>query len=577
MAACGGGGGNPAPAVVPLELEITPTDGAKIKLDGATILPEEQNGNVADGGKPVSLGILTDNKNTNGEAVYKMATGADAAADNADFEITPNGELRYIGSDSGDFETATKKSFAISIARYNSKADADDPNSNPQIVSVTINLQDIEEVLIVTPATDVTYFSTDENGESFLDENTDGSGDGNEKLLGTIIDTIATSAAVSYRLADATSSNDNGNFRIDTATGQIYYTGPALDFESPTDKKQFTLQIIRTLDGNAATEQTLQRTINLKNVNDNDPVLTAEGGTIDGEKLPILADFDSTVANGLAAFKLTFTGIPDSLVGTSFDIVFVWGPRNDPIKLTPVYKTGTNIIEKITISYEPNAGLFGAFIDALKTAFSADDFVLSEYFDDAVKIGGASIFDFQGTSTLTTTPTLKVASGTTEVIADFNGMDKDGDILTYSLSDSTDDNTGDARYFMIDEATGELRFNPAKMPTLTGSQNSDAIYVITVEVSDGTRTATYPIQIEITAASSGSSTASTAAEAVPDTDESAAESTPEAEAAKPSIGRRILDYLFTSQEEHRQMQNQQIDNMFGDTLDDLSPNDPDIL
>ena len=67
------------------------------------------------------------------------------------------------------------------------------------------------------------------------------------------------------------------------------------------------------------------------------------------------------------------------------------------------------------------------------------------------------------------------------------------------------------------------------------------------------------------------------AEATPDTDESAAEATPEAEATKPSIGRRILDWLFGSQEEHRQMQTQQAENMFGDTLDDLNPQDPDIL
>ena len=70
-----------------------------------------------------------------------------------------------------------------------------------------------------------------------------------------------------------------------------------------------------------------------------------------------------------------------------------------------------------------------------------------------------------------------------------------------------------------------------------------------------------------------------AAESVPDTDESAAEATPEAEATKPSIGRRILDYLFGNQEEHRQMQNQQMENMFsGDSdLDPITPTDPDIL
>ena len=59
-----------------------------------------------------------------------------------------------------------RKNFAISIARYNNQADADDPNRNPQIVSVTINLQDQTEILTVTPDDDSTpRFSVNEDGE----------------------------------------------------------------------------------------------------------------------------------------------------------------------------------------------------------------------------------------------------------------------------------------------------------------------------------------------------------------------------------------------------------------------------
>ena len=558
---------------MPPKLSITPTDGEAIILDGAKIIAEEMDGS----GKAISLGKLTDDKDESGDAVYHLAEDDDAIdTDNGDFRIT-NNELFYIGA-AVDFESASDddKSFSIKIIRYKNAEDAEAERS-PQTLDSTINLQDVEEALTITPDASATYFSTNENGEAFLDENTDGS---TEKLLGTIIDTIATSAVVSYKLAAATASNDNGNFRIDTATGQIYYTGSALDFESLTDKKQLTLQIIRTLDGNAETEQTLQRVINLKNVNDNDPVLTAEGGTVAGEKLEILSDFSDTFGSSGEGFITITLSIPSALVANSLDIVLTRASSAAPLKpdLTPIYQDGANIIEQIAIHYNAQQTA-ESFISQLKEAFSEHP-VLGGYLVDLTT--PQIVVGLTGTFTLTTTPTLKVPSGTTGIIADFADGDLDGDLndFTYSLSDSDDGTDGDSTYFTIDTATGELSFNTAKMPTLTGSQNSNAIYEIKVtvtEVSTEATSDTYPIQIEITAASpssTASDAAPTAAEAVPDTDDSAAP-----EATKPSIGRRILDYLFGSQEEHRQMQNQQTENMFsGDSdLDPINPQDPDIL
>ena len=113
--ACSSGGGGSSPAVSPTVLTITPTNGEAIESDGAGLLNENTDGSPT----PFPLGTISDNKNDNGEAVYKIATGDDATADNVNFNIEDN-TLYYIDADAGDFEAAgVKKSFTLKIERYN--------------------------------------------------------------------------------------------------------------------------------------------------------------------------------------------------------------------------------------------------------------------------------------------------------------------------------------------------------------------------------------------------------------------------------------------------------------------------
>ena len=86
----------------------------------------------------------------------------------------------------------------------------------------------------------------------------------------------------------------------------------------------------------------------------------------------------------------------------------------------------------------------------------------------------------------------------TEIIADFSGTDVDNlQPLIYSLTDSTENNDGDASYFTIDEATGELRRNADKPPTFATGTGADNIYDITITVSDGTNTDTYDLRVVV--------------------------------------------------------------------------------
>ena len=568
MAACGGGGGNSAPAapVVPPKLSITPTGGEAIVLDGAKIIPEETDGSR---NTPISLGKLTDDKDESGDAVYHLAEGDDATGtDNSDFRIT-NNVLFYKGA-AVDFESATKKSFNIKIVSYKNAEDAEAGRS-PQTLDSTINLQDQIEVLSVMNAEGDIIAS---DGEGLLPENLDGST--TPQLLGTIIDNIKTTLPVSYRLAAASASNDNGFFEIDAATGQIYYKGPvAGDFENPVGKKKFTIDIIRTIDGIAATDQTLPLVINLKDVDDEKPTLTVEAGeAVNGILYDVSDTFGVSPTSGL--LKITLNNVPLS----SNSLIIELNERNDrgPFTFVVTYQDPndpTSIVEKITIGYGGQLILGkDAFVAALKSAIESDT-NFERYFDDIVLAEDSTttgIFRADDTFSVTgdVVAGFRVAADTTGVIADFSSTDPDSDLndLEYSVSDETN--------FQIN-SDGELRFaEGTNAPTYDSTIPANNIRAITVTVSDGTNTNTYPIQIEVLPPASESiqTAGESAAEAVvPDTDDSTAP-----EATKPSIGRRILDYLFGSQEEHRQMQNQQMENMFGDSdLDPITPQDPDML
>ena len=178
-----------------------------------------------------------------------------------------------------------------------------------------------------------------------------------------------------------------------------------------------------------------------------------------------------------------------------------------------------------------------------------------------------------------------LGDGTKIQFAAANNLRIDADsfvIVTDIVTDADGDGMGtvkvvpalptEGKFYII----GEVKPYGEADPTQTGakqsanseielSQTNQYDYVINLKDIDETNTPAESLP--------------SAAEAVPATDDDPAAPEAESAATKPSIGRRILDYLFGSQEEHRQMQNQQMENMFsGDSdLDPITPTDPDIL
>ena len=565
-----GGGDSAAPAVVPPKLSIIPPNSdTAIATNGDGLLNE--NADATDAAHTanknrIEIGRITDDKDPNGDAIYALTKNA-PTTDNADFRIE-NNILYYVGDDAGDFEANPRAQYNIKIERYKNQEDAT-AESNSQTFDFIVNIKDLANSLTIALPNGDPIASGDEAG--FLPENLDGSPSaGGRKLVGTI-----TNASGTYRLI-----NHDDRFEIDG--NQIFYIGTALDFEDPNAPKSFALNIEHTDSNN--NKQTFEYIANLKDIAPDITGYEADGTTeIDTYTMAAIVGEATSGSNiGNSIFEIIFGAVAE---GQTFTIDFVTGDEGFLIKTEPQYVDPENPSSETLTGFIITTGRQSSFTVIVNSLNSGDvpfdpseeaqaDFAIWQSFLPSIKHlvdnpglapgdGGTDLYS--NSWTLTGRATIGVNENTTGTIADFNSPDG-----SYSLSGA------DAGLFVID-ANGALRF--AAAPTFDAGSTLNNYHEVTVEVSDGTNSDTYNLLVVVQKAASPSSTASdaapTAAEAVPDTDDPA---TPEAEAAKPSIGRRILDYLFGSQEEHRQMQNQQMDNMFGDSdLDPINPQDPDML
>ena len=720
VSACGGGGSNPAPAVVPLALQITPFEGNPIgtdpiNSDGVGLLNENADGSIT----TVDIGTLTDNKNANGQAYYALPETAPTGTNNDEFDImgeTGEQVLQFRGKYAGDYEASTRPKYTLKIERYDNKQHYDSVKAGeagakpPQILDYILNLKNLEQGLAITAADDAPFVHKD--GEGFLNEEVDGSGEGNAILLltlgdgtgtyrltnhtdrfeitgnqlfykgtaldyenpidpksftlniahtnagvtqtfeytinsqdqievlgitppgddapifsdgaglldenadgstnrieiGTIIDNIVTTLPISYRLADASASNDNGDFQI--ADGKLYYIGAdAGDFEAG-DK--FMVDIIRTLDGNAETEQTLQRVINLKNLNDNPPDLTGYLPLAEGQTEPTEITDYIVVGNvgvgkvtvGTEEFDVAYAMVFAVDAGDyALTIDFVFSPGKLPITIVETETDGkltgfqitTGIANHVSIAKFLNGDASSAGFADRSTQQARDglaawqDIVKSvTYIGDT---GAATVSPSNGGPIFTDEPTLTgtskgivVAAGTTGVIADFNDNDPDGDLnsFTYSVTDSDGGTDGDSTYFMIDEDTGELRFadgtDGTTVPSFNWGENATNEYdiIITITDDEGKFTDTQSFRVVITPGAGDTNPNSV----VPNAGESVAESVP---SAKDSASKTLQEFLKEMEAEHQSAPKEdphqwRPDSYNGDSdMIDLPDTGPDIL
>ena len=559
-----GGGGDSAPAapIVPLELQIIPEGGEAVASNGIGLLNENADGSTS----PVQIGTINDNKNGNEQAYYALPEDGNTANDK--FAITGNtGKqvLQFTGTDAGDYEASTRPKYNLKIERYDSEEHYNTRNEEgakqPQTQDFTVNLKDLA-TLPINVADDAPF--ADEDGEGFLDEGVDGS----------------TTPVLLFTLGDGTGTYvlTNHNDRFEITGNQLFYKGTALDFENANDPKKFILNVERTDAGNIQTFD--EYVVNTRDVL---PTITGnEGATTTA--LPYLAMGD--VGNdyykmifGVAAEgdKLTidFEKGGPGLLGVEAKYVDNDNPSPDTLTGFLVLTRSLNYDTIAAALNDKNSQTGARDIDTQEKQANFQlwyDYV--KYVEDMSTLAGSPIGNnplFSSVVTLTGTErgiVVGADTATTDILANFASADT----ATFSLGGT------DKADFNID-AAGNLRFENAPDYANPADANGDNQYRVTIEADDGVNTETHNLLVVVVPATSinqnTGASASAAEGVVPATD---GEATPEAEAAKPSIGRRILDYLFTSREEHAQMQNQQMENMFSDSdLDPITPNDPDML
>jgi len=162
------------------------------------------------------------------------------------FVIDPDtGEITIADSTALDFETLTSFELVVTVS---------DGIAISAEQTITINLTDVNEVPVIS-----------ENQVLTLDENS-----ASEVVVGTVLasDPDEASTLMGWTIVDG---NTNDAFSIDPATGLISVSNPeALDFET---LESFELTI--TVNDGELTSAPEMVTINLTNLNDNNPVITA--------------------------------------------------------------------------------------------------------------------------------------------------------------------------------------------------------------------------------------------------------------------------------------------------------------
>ena len=198
------------------------------------------------------------------------------------FEIdSVSGELFYTGSGE-DFEAVTVP-FELTVRASDGDLFTD--------TAVTVSVTDVQEV----PAFGQQGYAFD------LAENSDGST--TRVSLGTVAAVDPDGTALSYSIEGG---NTSGLFEIDTASGELFYTGTGEDFESDTTR--FTLTV-RASDGSETADTTV--TVNVTDVEETVDPPVADGDQTAPQTVsePEDEDFsDDTSTSGRVVVGETATG-----------------------------------------------------------------------------------------------------------------------------------------------------------------------------------------------------------------------------------------------------------------------------
>ena len=419
---------------------------------------------------------------------YQDWTIASGDTNNA-FAIDPSsGEITVQTSSALDYDNgATSYTLILTVS---------DGTNTSSAETVTINVNDLNDNTPVITASQ--NFDINENSA-------------NGTSVGTVVVTDADATATTYQDWKITGGNTDNAFAIGSSSGEITVVDASkLDYE--TEPTSYNLSI--TVSDGVNTSSTETVTINVNDLNDNTPVITAsQSFSIDengenGASIGTVAatDGDAT-ATAYQDWKIT-GGNTDNAFGidsSSGEITVADGSQldyeTDPTSynLSITVSDGTNTSSAETVTINVND-----LNDNTPVITASQIFGIDENSEDGTVVGTVEVSD--GDVTATTYQDWKITGGNTDnafgidsssgeiTVADGSQLDYETDLTSYNLSITVSDGTNTSSAETVTINVNDLNDNT---PVITASQifgidenSEDDTVVGTVEVSDDDVTAT---------------------------------------------------------------------------------------
>ena len=259
-------------------------------------------------------------------------------------------------------------------------------------------------------------------------------------------------------------SQDNA-FRIDLHTGKVVFKD-APDFENPVDKdidNVYSFDIV-ILEGSLRTLHTL--TITVTDVNDNAPVITSAATASMAEGTTEVMTVAATDADAGSVITYSISGGADGALFT-------------------IGRTSGDLTFKNTPDFEGSSADGDDDYEVIVTASDGEN--------DVAQLITITVTDVNEAPTITSSATVDVAEGTTEVMT-VTATDADAStIMIYSISGGAD-----GTLFDIGGTLGVLTFKNAPDFEVPNDANDDNVYEVEVMTSDGNNEVMQMITITVT-------------------------------------------------------------------------------
>ena len=403
-----------------------------------------------------------------------------------------------IDSSSGEITVAdaSKLDYETEPTSYNLSITVSDGVNTSSTETVTINVNDLNDNTPVITASQ--SFSIDENGE-------------NGASIGTVAATDGDATATTYQDWKITGGNTDNAFGIDSSSGEITVAdGSQLDYE--TDPTSYNLSITVSDGTNTSSAETV--TINVNDLNDNTPVITAsqifgidensEDGTVvgtvevsDGDvTATTYQDWKITGGNTDNAFDINSSS-GEITVADASQLDYETEPNSYNLSITVSDGSTTSSAETVTINVTD-------LNDNTPVITASQSFSVDENSANASSVGTVVVTDADVTAT--TYQDWKITGGNTDnafdinsssgeiTVADASQLDYETEPNSYNLSITVSDGSTTSSAETVTINVTDLNDNT---PVITASQSfsvdensANASSVGTVVVTDADATTT---------------------------------------------------------------------------------------